>query len=178
MGSTIPGPWAKPELVLVRLDQPTLILLLALRLPRACSAEREFCRWRQRGKNRLRDLGGTIGDRMRPSQPRKMAAKAAFPRKVSDIWVSEDCVVETVDIELAAHHAVFEPFSKLAAGTGNSNAETRRKNRGMRRQRRRTPKKFAHMSLTMQEYCEPSGDYTTLECAWWAHQGSNLGPAD
>jgi hypothetical protein len=34
------------------------------------------------------------------------------------------CVVETVDIELAAHHAVFEPFSKLAAGTGNSNEET------------------------------------------------------
>jgi len=42
--------------------------------------------------------------------------------------VSEDWVVETVDIELAAHHAVIELVSKSESETGIFNAETRRKN--------------------------------------------------
>jgi hypothetical protein len=37
-----------------------------------------------------------------------MAAKAAFSVAGCEILVSVDCVVETVDIELAAHHAVIE----------------------------------------------------------------------
>jgi hypothetical protein len=37
-----------------------------------------------------------------------MAAKAGFPLAGFEVLVSEDWVVETVDIELAAHHAVIE----------------------------------------------------------------------
>ena len=37
-----------------------------------------------------------------------MAAKAAFPPASYQLRVSGDWVVETVDIELAAHHAVIE----------------------------------------------------------------------
>ena len=37
-------------------------------------------------------------------------------------------MVETVDIELAAHHAVIELVSNPESGTGIFNAETRRKN--------------------------------------------------
>ena len=37
-----------------------------------------------------------------------MAANASFPPASSNVQVSEVWVVETVDIELAAHHAVVE----------------------------------------------------------------------
>ena len=37
-----------------------------------------------------------------------MAAKAAFPPTASDIEVSEDWVVEKIDIELAAYHTVVQ----------------------------------------------------------------------
>jgi hypothetical protein len=37
-----------------------------------------------------------------------MAVKTAFVLEGFNIRVSEDWVVETVDIELAAHHAVIE----------------------------------------------------------------------
>jgi hypothetical protein len=40
-----------------------------------------------------------------------MAAKMAFLLASHRLRVSEDWVVETVDIELAAHHAVIEPVS-------------------------------------------------------------------
>ena len=56
-----------------------------------------------------------------------MAAKAAFSLADLIVWVSGDCVVETVDIELAAHHAVIELVSKSESGTGIFNAKTRRK---------------------------------------------------
>jgi hypothetical protein len=55
-----------------------------------------------------------------------MAAKTAFLLASYQLRVSEDWVVETLDIELAAHHAVIE-----LSGTGIFNAETRRKNRVM-----------------------------------------------
>ena len=60
-----------------------------------------------------------------------MAAKTAFLLSSYQLRVSEDWVVETVDIELAAHHAVIELVSKSESGTGIFNAETRRKNRVM-----------------------------------------------
>jgi hypothetical protein len=37
-----------------------------------------------------------------------MAAKMAFLLASGQLRVSEDCMVETVDIELAAHQAVIE----------------------------------------------------------------------
>jgi hypothetical protein len=37
-----------------------------------------------------------------------MAAKAAFSLAGFEVLVSEDWLVETIDIELAAHHAVIE----------------------------------------------------------------------
>ena len=46
-----------------------------------------------------------------------MAAKAAFLLASCHLRVSEDWVVETVDIELAAHHAVIELVSKSESGT-------------------------------------------------------------
>ena len=60
-----------------------------------------------------------------------MAAKTAFLLSSYQLRVSEDWVVETVDIELAAHHAVIELVSKSESGTGIFNEETRRKNRVM-----------------------------------------------
>ena len=60
-----------------------------------------------------------------------MAEKAAFLSADFQALVSENWVVETVDIELAAHHAVIELVSKSESGTGIFNAETRRKNRVM-----------------------------------------------
>jgi len=60
-----------------------------------------------------------------------MAAKTALLLASYQLQVSEDWVVETVDIELAAHHAVIELVSKSASGTGIFNAETSRKNRVM-----------------------------------------------
>ena len=60
-----------------------------------------------------------------------MAEKAAFQSADFQALVSENWVVETVDIELAAHHAVIELVSKPEAGTGIFNAETRRENRVM-----------------------------------------------
>ena len=61
----------------------------------------------------------------------KWPQKTAFLLASYQLQVSEDCVVETVDIELAAHHAVIELVSKSASGTGIFNAETSRKNRVM-----------------------------------------------
>ena len=58
----------------------------------------------------------------------------------------------TVDIELAAHHAVIELVSKPEAGTGIFNAETRRENRVMCHNlvsRDRVSKNLAHMSLKL-----------------------------
>jgi len=46
-----------------------------------------------------------------------MAAKTAFLLASYQLRVSEDWVVETVDIELAAHHAVIELVSKSESGT-------------------------------------------------------------
>ena len=57
-----------------------------------------------------------------------MAAKPAFLLVEVKSLVSDECVA-TVDIELAAHHAVIELVSKSESGTGIFNAETRRKNR-------------------------------------------------
>ena len=61
----------------------------------------------------------------------KWPQKTAFLPASYQLQVSEDWVVETVDIELAAHHAVIELVSKSESGTGIFNAETRRKNRVM-----------------------------------------------
>jgi hypothetical protein len=61
----------------------------------------------------------------------KWPQKTAFLLASYQLQVSEDWVVETVDIELAAHHAVIELVSKSESGTGIFNAETRRKNRFM-----------------------------------------------
>jgi len=61
----------------------------------------------------------------------KWPQKTAFLLASYQLQVSEDWVVETVDIELAAHHAVIELVSKSASGTGIFNAETSRKNRVM-----------------------------------------------
>jgi hypothetical protein len=82
-----------------------------------------------------------------------MAGKAAFLLASYRLRVSEDWVVETVDIELAAHHAVIELVSKSESGTGIFNAETRRKNRVMCRKfvsrDRASQKKLAHISLKL-----------------------------
>ena len=53
-----------------------------------------------------------------------MAEKAAFLSADFQALVSENWVVETVDIELAAHHAVIEPVSGAKSGTGIFTAET------------------------------------------------------
>jgi hypothetical protein len=52
-----------------------------------------------------------------------MAAKAGLLLARCQLRVSEDWVVETVDIELAAHHAVIELVSKPESGTGIFNAD-------------------------------------------------------
>ena len=73
-------------------------------------------------------------------------------------------MVETVDIELAAHHAVIELVSKSESGTGIFNAKTRRKKSDyvpqVREQRPCKSKKLAHMSLKLPQYCECFGDHT------------------
>ena len=46
-----------------------------------------------------------------------MADKADFLPGDFRVLVSVDCVVETLDIELAAHHAVIELVSKSESGT-------------------------------------------------------------
>jgi hypothetical protein len=74
-------------------------------------------------------------DRKSETTPReKWPQKTAFLLASYQLQVSEDWVVETVNIELAAHHAVIELVSKSESGTGIFNAETRRKNRVMCRQ--------------------------------------------
>jgi hypothetical protein len=49
-------------------------------------------------------------------QTREMATKTGFLLASYQLRVSEDWVVETVDIELAAHHAVIELVSKPESG--------------------------------------------------------------
>jgi len=74
--------------------------------------ERDFCRRRlarQKGPEVVVSAQRPeIGDHHAP----EMAAKTAFLLASYQLRVSEDWVVETVDIELAAHHAVIELVSK------------------------------------------------------------------
>jgi hypothetical protein len=53
-----------------------------------------------------------------------MAAKAAFLRVGSAMWVCEGWMVEVVGLKLVTHHPVIEPLSAPAPGTEISYAET------------------------------------------------------
>ena len=87
------------------------LLVTEIQSPPSSSLERDVCRRRlARPKGPEDDLSAQrpqIGDH----HAREMAAKMAFLLASHRLRVSEDWVVETVDIELAAHHAVIEPVS-------------------------------------------------------------------
>ena len=70
--------------------------------------EREFCRRRPARRKRLRDGSCPRRRKGARKKQREMAVKAAFVLAGFNVRVSEDWVVETVDIELTAHHAVIE----------------------------------------------------------------------
>ena len=78
------------------------------RIPPTCRQERDFCRRRLARRKRLRDDISAQRPEIGDHHAREMAAKAPFVLAGLNIRVSEDWVVETVDIELAAHHAVLE----------------------------------------------------------------------
>jgi hypothetical protein len=108
-----------------------------------------------------------------------MAANTAFVLAGSTLRISENYLVETVDIELAAHHAVIELVSCAKSGTGIFTAETDaerqpfyrlRLNLETRRKRKRP--------YFQRDKCEVSERSSIPMTGWWAHQGSNLGPAD
>ena len=105
-----------------------------------------------------------------------MAAQAAFSLAVFEVLVSEDWVVETVDIELAAHHAVIEPVSSAKSGTGILTAETDaekqpfyrlRLNLETRRKRKRP--------YFQRDKCEISERSSIPMTGWWRMQSSETG---
>ena len=88
----------------------------AISLPYS-SLERDFCRQRQAPQKGPEDDVSAQRPEIGDHHTREMAAKSAFLLASYQLRVSEDWVVETVDIELAAHHAVIELVSKSESGT-------------------------------------------------------------
>ena len=92
--------------------------------------------------------------------------------------VCEDCMVETVGLELKTQHPVVERVSNFPR-----NGNFRRRDRGSKSSIFR----FQTVVETIQSAKKPAfrGDLAraparvrALETGWWAHQGSNLGPDD
>jgi hypothetical protein len=92
--------------------------------------ERDFCRRRLARRKRLKDDISAQRPEIGDHDVREMAAKTAFLLASCQLRVSEDWVVETVDIELAAHHAVVENRSPTESGTGIFRVETARQRNG------------------------------------------------
>jgi len=63
-------------------------------------------------------------DQEGPESIAEIPAQKAYLNLTRNYPIPKDCVVETVDIELAAHHAVIEPVSGAKSGTGIFTAET------------------------------------------------------
>ena len=93
--------------------------------------------------------------------------------------IPEDCVVETVGLELVTHHPVIEPSLR----------QSRERKFLMQRQAGKnglfTPQRPVQRlaSYTKSPHSSAlnairASEVRALKTGWWAHQGSNLGPAD
>ena len=146
------------------------------------SQEREFSMQRQGDK--ISDFGPY--STAETAQTKKLGTHVFDNSDVSRVSLSHhnygEWVVETRWIETGC--PPLSPSNESPVGARNGNFRCRDKATKsatlarIQQQRLRKPKNQGRMSLTSRTYCECLVNTTTTESGWWAHQGSNLGPAD